>query len=162
MDPKRVYIRTVSRNSQNRHLFRQVARSSSSEVYDIPEENKAVFAYLDQVHRDNVAAVASWKPAKSEAIHETTDFECDYYNVITYLFVRAHWKEMGLGTMLVKYILDRIKEVNLGRPTRLQSARRARGFFEKAGFQSVGEPIETLCGPRGAPLFSVLIPMEKN
>ena len=162
MDPRRVFIRTVNRNSQNRHLFRQVARSSSSEVYDIPEENKAVFVYLDQVNRGNVAAVASWKPAKYEATNVTSDFECDYYNVITYLFVRAHWKEMGLGTMLIKYILEQIKQVNLGRPVRLQSARRAKGFFEKVGFQSVGEPIETLCGPRGAPLFSVLIPMEKN
>ena len=158
MNDQRLVTRNEARNNRNRHLFRQISRDSSSEVFDVPEDNKVVFCYLDKPDRDNIVAVASWAPARDGG-QNTEDFENKYNHVLTYLFVKAHYKGMGIGSRTLKHVLREMKALR-NRPVRVRSAHKAVSFFQKHGFNTLGEAEEMVWG--GSPLFSSLTKMEKS
>ena len=158
MNAQNLVTRNEARNSRNRHLFRRVSRDSSSEVFDIPEDNRVVFCYLGKPDHDNVVAVASWAPARDGA-QNTDDFENKYNHVLTYLFVKASYKGMGIGSRTLKHVLREMKALRK-RPVRVQSAHKAVSFFQKHGFNILGETEEMVCG--GSPLFNYLTKMEKS
>ena len=159
MSDRRLVTRNEARNSRNRHLFRQISRDSSSEIFDIPEENKVVFCYLDKPDHDNLVAVASWAPARDGGQNTDENFENKYNHVLTYLFVKAHYKGMGIGSRTLKHVLREMKVLR-NRPVRVQSAYKAVAFFQKHGFIALGEPEEMAWG--GSPLFKYLTKMEKS
>lgn len=158
MNAQNLVTRNEARNNRNRHLFRQISRDSSSEVFDIPEDNRVVFCYLGKPDHDNVVAVASWTPA-SDGAQNTDDFENKYNHVLTYLFVKASYKGMGIGSRTLKHVLREMKALRK-RPVRVQSAHKAVSFFQKHGFNILGETEEMVCG--GSPLFNYLTKMEKS
>ena len=159
MNSQKLITRNEARNNRNRHLFRQVSRDSSSEIFDIPEDNKVVFCYLDRADNDNVVAVASWAPAREGGLNNEEDFQNKYNHVLTYLFVKTHYKGMGIGTRTLKHVLREMKALR-NRPVRVQSAEKAVSFFGKHGFVKLSEPEEMVCG--GSPLFRFLVKMERK
>ena len=159
MSSQKLITRNEARNNRNRHLFRQVSRDSSSETFDIPEDNKVVFCYLDRTDHNNVVAVASWAPAREAGKNSEDDFENKHNHVITYLFVKSHFKGMGFGSRTLKHVLREMKALR-NRPVRVQSAEKAVSFFERHGFVKLSEPEEMVCG--GSPLFKFLVKMERK
>lgn len=159
MDGQRLVSKNETRNNRNRHVFRQVARDSSGEIFDVPEGNRLVFCYLDKPDVNNVVAVASWAPAREGGKNVEDNFENNYNHVVTYLFVKAHFKGMGIGSRTIQHVLREMKALRK-RPVRVLSAAKAVSFFEKHGFVKQSEPEEMVCG--GSPLFRFLAKMEKD
>lgn len=151
--------KSVPRNNRNRHLFRQVSRDSTSALFDVPEDNRVVFCYLGTTDSDNLVGVASWAPARDKGVDDPDEFENKFHHVISFLFVKAHYKGQGLGSRILQYTLREMKALR-NRPVRVQSAEKAVPFFEKHGFVKLGEPEEMVCC--GSPLFRFLTKMEKS
>ena len=144
-------ISEVVRTSKTGTLFRKVARETSGENFDIPDDNKVLFAYeaKDGCNRDLVG-VACYMPAThSEGSH----------HFLNYIFIKPYHQNMGYGAALLKRVESSMLS-KARRPIRVESAKRAVGFFRKNGYVCRGEGIECVCG--GSPLFSSLQEMEKT
>lgn len=62
--------------------------------------------------------------------------ECGYY-LIGRIAVSSEYRGMGLGAKMLRYAQDRIRELG-GREIRIHSQKRAEGFYQKQGFESLG------------------------
>lgn len=152
----KVTFREEPRN-RSRPKFRQLSRDVSGEVFDIPEEHQVIFAYETLHGKSTLIGAICYKTADSRLTEPDSTFDSDYYHVIAFLFVKGDFQCQGVGRQL----LDRAVLFMLSvtrRPIRVQSAERAVAFFEKMGFVQVGQPFESMCGPR---LFKFLFNMEK-
>ena len=153
-------VKEVGRTSQNRKLFRQMARETSGETFEPPEENKLFFAYHNRDGIKTLIGVASYEPAEQDVASPPTDgsFESSFYHIVTFLFIKRRYQDQGYGTQTMeKMESDMMSQVK--RPIRTQSAEKAVRFFEKMGFTVVAGPYESICG--GSPLFRWLHYMEK-
>ena len=182
-----IYVKEVLWANKNRHQFRQLARESSGEIFDPPEGSRMFLAYYkgqgqsrdrygqgqsrDRYGQgqsrdgygqseEKLVGVASYSPATAKDLDPTkTRFDSPYFHVITYLFVKPCFQQQGCGSYILSCVEKNIKS-RTKRPIRVQSAEKAVRFFEKHGYQTIGEPIDCVYG--GSPLFSRLYNMEKD
>lgn len=152
----KVTFREEPRN-RSRPKFRQLSRDVSGEVFDIPEEHQVIFAYETLHGKSTLIGAICYKTADSRLTEPDSTFDSDYYHVIAFLFVKGDFQCQGVGRQLLDRAVLSMLSVTR-RPIRVQSAERAVAFFEKMGFVQVGQPFESMCGPR---LFKFLFNMEK-
>lgn len=152
----KVTFREEPRN-RSRPKFRQLSRDVSGEVFDIPEEHQVIFAYETLHRKSTLIGAICYKTADSRLTEPDSTFDSDYYHVIAFLFVKGDFQCQGVGRQLLDRAVLSMLSVTR-RPIRAQSAERAVAFFEKMGFVQVGQPFESMCGPR---LFKFLFNMEK-
>lgn len=152
----KVTFREEPRN-RSRPKFRQLSRDVSGEVFDIPEEHQVIFAYETLHGKCTLIGAICYKTADSRLTEPDSTFDSDYYHVIAFLFVKGDFQCQGVGRQLLDRAVLSMLSVTR-RPIRVQSAERAVAFFEKMGFVQVGQPFESMCGPR---LFKFLFNMEK-
>lgn len=143
--------------NRSRPKFRQLSRDVSGEVFDIPEEHQVIFAYETLHGKITLIGAICYKTADSRLTDPDGTFDSEYYHVIAFLFVKGDFQGQGVGRQLLDRALLSMSSVS-SRPIRVQSAERAVAFFEKMGFVQVGQPFESMCGPR---LFKFLYNMEK-
>lgn len=142
--------------NRSRPKFRQLSRDVSGEVFDIPEEHQVIFAYETLHGKSTLIGAICYKTADSRLTEPDSTFDSDYYHVIAFLFVKGDFQCQGVGRQLLDRAVLSMLSVTR-RPIRVQSAERAVAFFEKMGFVQVGQPFESMCGPR---LFKFLFNME--
>eukprot|EP00058_Branchiostoma_floridae_P008095 XP_002593583.1 hypothetical protein BRAFLDRAFT_88156 [Branchiostoma floridae] len=157
-------IREVERNNRNRRTFVQVSRDTCGENFSPGEDNRIFFGYQhthphEQPHTKQPIAVASVLPALPEDTHPSSNFRSRHYHMLTFLFVKRDFQQMGYGRHMTEHV-QRVMTSSLPRPIRVQSAAKAVHFFEKLGYTAVGEPIECVCA--GTFLFRTLQNMEKQ
>ena len=143
-------ISEVTRTNKTLHLFRQVARESTGETFDIPDDNKVLFAYESKEGGSRtLVGVACYLPATPSDRS---------FHFLNYIFMKPFHQGRGYGAALLKRI-EASMWSKVRKPIRVESASRAVGFFQKNGYRCQGEVIECVCG--GSPLFSRLQEMEK-
>lgn len=153
----------MPRNNHNRHLFRQVARESAGEIFDASSEDSVFFAYehVQGSRQKTLIGVASLQMASATPSSGTLSqlFLNDSYHQLTYMFMKPRWKGLGYGSLFLSR-LETAMLKHLVRSIRVESSSRAVKFFEKNGYQKIGEPIHCICP--GSPLFARLIRMQKD
>ncbi|XP_052776975.1 uncharacterized protein LOC128214511 [Mya arenaria] len=144
--------------NKNRSKFRHFARQVSGEVFDVPEKNQVIFSYTKQHMKTFQTGQMSFSLADLSMESPEAMFDSEYYPQISFLFVHRDFQCQGFGTLLLNEGLKIVKNHCKSRPVRLQSAQDAVTFFQKCGFQIVGEPIDVMhCGSR---LFKTLVNMQ--
>lgn len=153
-----IAVNQVSQTNSNRRIFRMVSRATTGETFEPSQTEILFFGKVD----NDVIAVGSYEPALPEVTTPTcsTDVDSQYAHCASYMFIKPLYQNRGYGSAILDAMERDMKARLPGRPCRLQSARRAVGFFEKKGYQHVGEPFRPVCP--GSPLFSLLFPMEKT
>ncbi|XP_069127177.1 uncharacterized protein [Argopecten irradians] len=152
------YIKEEIRNNKNRHRFRQLAREVCGEVFDVPEDNRVLFAYKKLYGTETLIGELSFQLANKQIASPDGSFSCEYFHHITFMFVKYDFQGMGIGRRLISKVLKIMAEKSV-RPVRVQSAEKAVGFFEKMNFLCQCEPIESLCGVH---LFRFMYNMERQ
>lgn len=152
-----VSFREEPRN-RSRPKFRQLSRDVSGEVFDIPEEHQVIFAYERLHGKSTLIGAICYKTADSCMTEPGATFDSEFYHVIAFLFVKGDFQGQGVGRQLLERAVTSMLS-KTSRPIRVQSAERAVSFFEKMGFVQIGQPFESMCGPR---LFKYLYNMEKE
>ncbi|XP_033738560.1 uncharacterized protein LOC117326068 [Pecten maximus] len=151
------YIKEEIRNNKNRHRFRQLAREVCGEVFDVPEDNRVLFAYQKLRGMETLVGELSFQLANEQLTSPGVTFNSDYFHQVTFMFVKYDFQGMGIGRRLISKVLKIMTEKSV-RPVRVQSAEKAVGFFEKMNFVCQCEPIESLCGVH---LFRFMYNMER-
>ncbi|XP_060077462.1 uncharacterized protein LOC132557014 [Ylistrum balloti] len=151
------YVKEEVRNARNRRRFRQLAREVCGEVFDIPEDNRVLFAYQKHHGKETLIGEISFQIADEKLTSPGITFDSEYFHQVTFMFVKYDFQGMGIGQRLFSKLMKIIGEKSV-RPIRLQSAEKAVGFFEKMQFVCQGEPIESLCGVN---LFRFMYNMER-
>lgn len=146
------------RNSKTRHKFRQLARETSGEIFDIPEENSIIMAY-DYV-KGKITAVGglTFKLADTHYDKEDEQFLSGFFHHVTFLFVKSDYQGNGIGSRLMEQAVQKMRSQLPERPIHVQSGIRAEGFFSKLGFVRCGDPLEIVYS--GSHLFRTLVNME--
>ena len=152
----RIKVTEVVSNSRYRSMFRHLSRESSGETYDPPDGNKLFFAHeFSLCTGDKVLlGVASYKPRNPNQSSREHEF-----HELTYLFVDSLHQGKGVGKKLLTAVEKHAQKVDNSKPVKLESAKKAVGFFEKFGYTVTGEPKECITGSN---LFRKIIPMEKS
>nr|XP_047140405.1 uncharacterized protein LOC124815680 [Hydra vulgaris] len=152
-----ISVKKVSHSMTNRRIFRTLSRDNCGESME-PEDTEQIFFGFKQDNHDlkeMVVACASLKLASKDCLDTTVG---NFQHVVTFIFVHRDYKRQGIGKFLLSYL--EVEAFNfLPRPIRVESARKAVGFFSKSGYIQVGEPKETCAG---SDLFRFLYTMEKN
>ncbi|XP_064604752.1 uncharacterized protein LOC135470002 [Liolophura sinensis] len=144
------------RNSKTRHKFRQLARETSGEIFDIPEENSIIMAYDYMKGKITAVGGITFKLADTNKDKEDKQFLSDFFHHVTFLFVKSDYQGNGIGTRLMEQA--KMGTYLPARAIHVQSAQRAEGFFSKLGFVRCGDPLEIVYS--GSHLFRTLINME--
>lgn len=152
--PDKIQLQQEERNNRVRGKFRRLARQVAGEVFDVPEDNKIIFAYEKSLHVGQI----SFSLANLLLQEPGHMFDSDYYPQITFMFVLQDFQCYGVGRQMLQQAADMMRKHCPNRPVRLQSAENAVAFFEKCGFKVVSEPIE--CFHSGSKLFRTLVNME--
>ena len=153
-------IKEVIMNSKNKHLFRQIARDSSGEIFEPPEGEAVFMAY--QTHPSQgqeLVGVGSCLYADMHLDEPGMPFDSEYFHLLSYLFIKSRYKSLGYGSKLL-YFMESQMLARGERPIRVQAAEKAMDFFNKHSYQKMAEPMDTVCG--GSPLFSRLCNMQKG
>ncbi|ELU07661.1 hypothetical protein CAPTEDRAFT_207497 [Capitella teleta] len=148
-------VKQVVRTEKTRRDFRRIARESSGEAFDTEDGDKMFFAY----NGSDLIGVGSLHLAARTPLGDESMFLSDHFHNINFVFVKSHHKHQGHGSCLLRFMLKYVHQ-NQKKSVRVQSAAKAVNFFQKHGFESVGEPFETLCG--GSPLFNTLVNMQRT
>jgi len=150
-------IKSVSQTNQNRRQFRAVARDSCGESFEPPLSDMMFFGTANE----NIVVVGSCQVAAAEKTDATASADSDssYAHIINYVFTRPRFQRHGYGRKLVLYMEENMRHKVEGRPFRLRSCLKAVDFFEKLGYQCVGEPVRPVCP--GSSRFAELYSMEK-
>ncbi|XP_021379037.1 uncharacterized protein LOC110466682 [Mizuhopecten yessoensis] len=157
MSHARYYVKEEVRNNKNRHRFRQIAREVCGEVFDVPEDNRVLFAYQKHHGKETLIGEISFQLANEKLTSPGVPFVSEYFHQVTFMFVKYDFQGIGIGRRLVSKALKIMTEKS-ARPIRVQSAEKAVGFFEKMDFVCQCEPIESLCGVN---LFRFMYNMER-
>lgn len=142
----KIILQKEDRTNHNRSKFRKLARDVCREVFDIPEKNQVIFAYEKHYSKTILIGEISFQLCDLSINYPGNSFDDEYYNVITFMFIKEDFQLQGIGRKLVKEALRQIQNHDCVRTIRVQSAEGAVGFFEKLGFVKIGNPIETICG----------------
>ena len=145
-----LHISEVTRTNKTQRLFRQVARDTTGENFEIPDDNKVFFAYESKAGSNRVlVGVACYLPAPPSE---------GSYHFLNYIFIKPFHQRKGYGASLLRKIEASMWSKSR-RPIRAESASKSVRFFCKSGYCCQGEVIQCVCG--GSPLFSRLQVMEK-
>lgn len=152
------YVKEETRSSKTGHRFRALSREVCGEIFDIPEDNKVIFAYERRNGKETTIGGLCFHPALRTITEPTEDFDSNYFHEITFMFVKGDFQGIHIGTKLFERSIKLMRERG-NRPVRVQSAEKAVGFFEKMGFtMKSNAQIETMCG---VGLFKVIYNMER-
>lgn len=126
-------VQHAERNSSNRSIFRRLSREVCREILDIPENNNVIFAYENKVSKKILIGGATYQLSDPNVTDPGLNFDHEFFNHITFMFVKMDFQMQGIGRMLITESLDAITRHDHVRPIRVESAERAIGFFEKNG-----------------------------
>lgn len=165
---ERIIIKKVKNDHRNCSLFRHVARETSGETFNPPPNHEIIFLYVDDSKNSfygtgtAIGAASYCLAAKDDRDWDSGDFITDYYNTLSFLFIKGDYQGRGYGTQLLKYVEDAIKMQHTinRRPVRIESAEKAVSFFEANGYACIEGPLVSACG--GSPLFRKLYRMQKR
>lgn len=144
------------RIGKTRHNFRQLSREVCGDVYDIPDENRVIFAYKTLPSKQLLIGGISFQLADEKISTAGSNFDSEFYHMINFLFVKGDYQGLGVGKKLITKAIDIMTSASQ-RPIRVQSAEKAVGFFQKNGFSIKGDPFESMCSVK---LFKVMVNME--
>ncbi|CAH1772297.1 unnamed protein product [Owenia fusiformis] len=147
-----------AKGNKSNHLFRQVARDTTGETYNPPEESEVVFAYeyILETGKKVLIGAASYTIALPT---QTDPNEENYNHFLSFLFIKGHWQGLGYGKWLLNFIeSDMMKTVR--RPIHVESAIGSVEFFIKQGYTYSGRYTDCVCS--GSPLFKTLCYMTKE
>ncbi|XP_031556928.1 uncharacterized protein LOC116293615 [Actinia tenebrosa] len=146
----------VENNVKNRRIFRTVSREICGESMEPSEGGIVLFGTIQHNSlKDGVVSVASGKNANSNVFDPN---DRSFYHWLDFLFVNKDFQQNGYGSIMVQHLEQKLR-AKLKRPIRLKSAEKAKGFFQKLGYEPIGEPIRNV--DPGCHLFRCLQLMEK-
>lgn len=136
------------KSSKRNYYFRKLSRIVSGETYSIPDSDIAIFAYCDKLSSEPLGAVTFRIAGDDEMA-----------NVLSFEFVLQQYQGHGIGKVLLMEALKIMAKKNQKKVT-LEAAFHAVSFYEKMGFQIVGDAKDIL-GP-GSHLFNRMFTMERE
>ena len=152
-------LKEVANNGANRKLFRQVARDTTGGVYEPPPGEKIILCYTkDILGCEKLVGAASYRLADKLKEVPSADFVCQYFHMVSYLFVTGYNQANGCGSAMLRKATAAMMQ-HIRRPVRVESAQGAVGFFSKMGFTKT-DPAPIVCLCTGSPLFRRLYRME--
>ncbi|ESO88317.1 hypothetical protein LOTGIDRAFT_234636 [Lottia gigantea] len=160
--PVKFEVKQHVNNAKFNRMFRTVSRDVTGTSCDIPERSKILFGYVNHPFPNTLVSVVSFRLSDNRLEEPTSIFSCEYYHHISYLFVKRDHQGEGYGRRMVERAISMILQHNITRPVRLQSARKSIEFFERVGFQKLGEVYDTSHSVNGSPLFNFMQDMERT
>ena len=126
----------------------------------MPEDNLILFCFKQEYANSVLVGQISFSLSDQKKTEPACNFDTEYYSQISFLFVHKDFQCLGYGKMLMQEALKIIRSHDQCRPIRVQAAEDAVSFFEKLGFNVVGQPIK--CVHSGSKLFRTIINMEMS